>query len=276
MKIIFSILLACSLTSHAQLFNSPAWIRSLKVAELRSLYSPPATDFNGSDNLNRGAGLTGVADGKVGTVSFWIKYQVNSEVVTPIFVGNYPVGGNPEEGVTIYRGAQTRIFIDGYNSAGTVILRRKTISGGSFEFTIANGWQHYMASWDLAAGICHVYINGIDAEDSESAITTNENIDLTQSDWAFGSYQDGTQRTDACVSQFYLNLAEYMDLSDFSTRQKLYNSGAVDYGADGSNPTGTAPIVFFNNPFGTFQNNLGTGGNFTVTGALTDCVDHPN
>ena len=44
----------------------------------------------------------------------------------------------------------------------------------------------------------------------------------------------------------------------------------ANLGADGSTPTGTQPILYLANPFGTFQNNLGSGGNFTENGELTE------
>lgn len=269
-------LIGCWIASAQFSFHSPSFVGSLKVGIPRVFYTPPATDFNALDYLNRGAGLTGASDGKVGIVAFWIKYHNDSEVDTPVFIGNYPAGGFSQSGIVVYRGAQARMFVDGYNSAGSVILRRKTLSGGAFSFIVANGWMHFMASWDLAAGVCRVYINGANAEDSESAVTTDDTLDYTQSDWAFGAFQDGTQKMNACVSEFYLNMAEFADLSDYSTRTRWYNDGAVNLGSDGSTPTGTAPIVFLKNSSATFHINAGTGGDFTVTGTLTACSDTPH
>jgi len=59
--------------------------------------------------------------------------------------------------------------------------------------------------------------------------------------------------------------------------QKFRSAGGkpVSLGSDGSTPTGTAPTVYLKNPFGTFQNNLGGGGNFTVTGTLADDASIP-
>lgn len=55
---------------------------------------------------------------------------------------------------------------------------------------------------------------------------------------------------------------------------KFYDNGnPVDLGENGSNPTQNEPIIFLNNPTATWQNNLGSGGNFTENGALTDGTD---
>jgi hypothetical protein len=76
------------------------------------------------------------------------------------------------------------------------------------------------------------------------------------------------------LGQFYFD-PNYIDLSVQANREKFVSgTGAsvkpVDFGTDGSTPTGTQPIIYLNNPFGTFQNNLGSGGNFTEAGQLED------
>lgn len=41
-------------------------------------------------------------------------------------------------------------------------------------------------------------------------------------------------------------------------------------GADGSLVTGTQPLIYLANEFSTFQNNLGSLGNFTENGTMAD------
>ena len=239
------------------------------------IYDPNATNFDGTnDYLTRGAGLTGAADNKVGTISFWAKFGDDTEAVRTLFVGNYPTGGASQIGLHVYRDGQYRIYIDAYNSAGTRILARQTLDGTD-AFTVANGWRHLMASWNLATLTVHLYVNGSDSNSGTGEVTTNDTIDWTQTDWAIGAYIDGTTKCNACLADVYINTAEYIDLSNSTNRQKFYNSGPVNLGADGSTPTGTAPTIYLPNAFGTFQNNVGTGGNFSVTGSLTACSDTP-
>ena len=54
------------------------------------------------------------------------------------------------------------------------------------------------------------------------------------------------------------------------------NKDPVDLGEAGQFPTGTSPLVFLANPTASWQTNLGTGGNFTENGALTDGSSSPS
>ena len=72
------------------------------------------------------------------------------------------------------------------------------------------------------------------------------------------------------ITHFYL-AQEAMDFSVAGNIAKFYNAaGQVDFGANGSTPTGNQPLIYLNNPYDTFQNNLGSGGNFTENGVLVD------
>jgi hypothetical protein len=64
-----------------------------------------------------------------------------------------------------------------------------------------------------------------------------------------------------------------------ATLDKFVTAGLkpVFLGADGSIPTGTAPAIFFSGDAAAFgQPNLGTGGTFTLTGALTNASSSPS
>lgn len=58
------------------------------------------------------------------------------------------------------------------------------------------------------------------------------------------------------------------------------NGKPVFLGTDGSKPTGTPPIVFLsqqrNDTPNTFNINRGTGGDFTITGTLTESTTSPS
>jgi len=80
------------------------------------------------------------------------------------------------------------------------------------------------------------------------------------------------------IADLYLNTATSLDLSSTANRRKFISAEdkPVDLGSDGSTPTGTAPLIFLSNPTATWQNNLGSGGNFNENGALTDAGDSPS
>jgi hypothetical protein len=49
----------------------------------------------------------------------------------------------------------------------------------------------------------------------------------------------------------------------------------VSLGADGSTPTGTAPIIFLSGATSSWETNKGSGGGFTENGGLTQSPDDP-
>lgn len=230
-----------------------------KVMGVQDIYQIPTTIFNGSSStLYRAAGLSGVSNGKVGTLSMWIKYN----------------GGNGVRQDTFYNGTgfmmmrkstANRIQIFGFNTTPTQNLFMES----SGTITADGQYHHIFASWDVASGLRNLYIDGVNALGTNSS--SNSNINYNTSDWVFLSFVGGGY-SNATVGQIYLNLSEYVGPSDIG---KFYNAGnPVSLGATGATPTGNSPIVFFNNDYATFGTNLGTGGNFTPT-ALADGGFYP-
>lgn len=230
-------------------------------------FTPVAATFDGAnDYMLRGAGLTGAADSKVLTVSFWAKFNEDGSDYQTIFIGNYPAGGNPGLGVFIYRLAAQRIYVECYNAAGTKIFG--VLSHASVPFDVASGWRHFMCSVNLATASQHLYVDGVDSIVTD--VLTDDTIDYTQTEWCIGAIQDGTLKTDCCISELYINIAEYVDLSVSGNRLKFYNAGnPVDLGSDGSTPTGNAPAIYMKAWSGA---NAGSGGNFSITGSLDSCT----
>jgi len=80
------------------------------------------------------------------------------------------------------------------------------------------------------------------------------------------------------LSELYFT-NEYLDISVQSNRRKFITSGLepADLGTDGSDPTGTAPLIYFSGVASTWNagTNAGSGGDFTMTGAVTDSANEP-
>lgn len=231
-----------------------------------SSFSATAIHLDGVAYLNRSSALTGVATGKKGLCSFWIKPTANDGGFRRFWYQN--VDGNFE----IRVGADNMVSFIGRNAATSTILSLATNTA----ITTASGWKHILASWDLATAFGKIYVNSAD-DTAASPTLTNDTIDYVDSDTTFGAYINGALPFEGNVSQFYFNMAESLDITNGTNRAKFISGGApVDLGADGSTPTGTAPIIYFNNPFGTFQDNLGTGGNYTVgASSLTSATAPP-
>lgn len=225
-----------------------------------------AVDFDGTtDRLSLTGDLTGNADGYLGTVSFWFKIDGGDGT-------NRTLLANANSRVLIYMTTANKLAINMTTTAGTLVVNLATVN----TILAGSGWHHCMASWDSENGIGRMYIDGT-AVDIISG-TNATALDYTNtSGWGVMARQTGTQKWNGCIGQMYVNLAEYVDLS-VETNRRLFltkGHGPVNMGTDGSVPTGTAPIIFLLGDATDFPTNQGTGGGFTLTGALADCADSP-
>lgn len=227
-----------------------------------TVFTPESAEFDIGVYMERGGGLTGAADSKTGILSFWYKANTDDDDERVLFVGNYPAGGFAQTGVRIYRYLDQSIFIDLYDSSGTQLMGMEATG-----FNVGNGWRHVMCAWDLATTTCNIYVNG--SPQGPAHTISDGTIDYTQTQWVVGDETDHNNPTLACVSEFYLNFGEFIDLTDSGNRAKFYDAGSpVDLGADGSTPTGTAPEVYLREWTGV---NAGSGGNFTLSSEMTPC-----
>ena len=232
-------------------------------------YQSVGSDFDGTnDYLTRGADLTGNADGKTGLLSFWIRPDVDATTLN-IYTQDVAAGAF---GLQIQLSSSGYIIIQGHDTADAEILNiRSTIAN----FTVANGWRHVLASWDLAANSSFIYVD--DASSQTVTTRVNSNINYTTLDHIFGYWLWGGSKMNGCLSEFYFNNSAYMDLSVEANRRKFISvtGTPVSLGVNGALPTGASPIIYLKDASGSFQTNYGTGGNFTVTGALSTCSTTP-
>ena len=243
-----------------------------------SLLNPsaiPLTLFDGAnDRVTRGADLTGNADGKTGTFSGWL--DINNVSKDGVWMNIMANTGNRFK---VSREANNKIYVEGQTSSNTVVLQ--LITTNLYNSTTNPGLIHVLASWDIANAKGFLYIN--DAADLAASPTlVNTNIDYISgtANFGFGDRPDTTQAKYAgSMGQMYFS-KDYVDISVTANRRKFINADLtpVDFGANGSTPTGSQPIVYLNNQADTFQNNLGSGGNFTESGQLVDggYLDTPN
>lgn len=221
-------------------------------------YSEPTlSTWNTTNYLSRGA-LTGASNTGAGTESFWLR--ADGTIQGELF------------------GTTNRIRT--FFSAGYLYINITGAGGGFLQFrsatTFSNSptWVHVLASWNtnMAAGskVANLYINNISSvvvsSDSSSAF-----LDVpyaTESNWYFGN---GSMSFLGAISDLYLS-NRFIDISQASNRAKFIDQTTlrpVFLGKDGSLPDGQVPLIYLANPYSSVQNNLGTGGNFTVNGTLT-------
>lgn len=236
---------------------------------LAAQHLAPAVDFDGSnDYISRGADLTGNADGKVGLLSAWFRLDGGDGAQIIAF-------RNADGFLQMDRTSANLLRITGSNAAAANILTM--ISTGTY--TAGATWHHVLASWDLANTTGHLWIDGANAIDTATDVFTNDTIDYTRSDFFIGASSVPDRYFNGCFADFYLNLAQYLDISVEANRSRFRTPGGkpVNLGPTGAQGTGTRPIIYLRGPAASFNTNLGTGGNFTVSGGgLADASSHPH
>ena len=233
-------------------------------------YRADAVNFDGSnDYLTRGAELTGVIDGKQGTISFWLDLTGGDGTDMTIFASSVAA----TQRFTTARIANNTFLVQAFNSTPTVILHINT----SNTFVASGGWLHFLASWDLGTGGArHIYVN--DASDLSVTTFTDDTIDYVSSgNWPIGALADGSSKITADVADLWFNNA-FIDITVEANRRKFIdpNGDPEPLGEAGQLVTGTAPLVFQSGPTADWHTNKGTGGGFTENGALTDGSSSPS
>jgi hypothetical protein len=221
---------------------------------------PFAAEFDGtSDYLTRGANLTGVVDGKAGTLSCWVDLLGGDGTNLVVFT-------TTNNRFQLLRVAANTYQVFGLNAANTVILNLAALGTK----TSASGWCHLLASWDLATGAGQFYIN--DVAVTNLSVATNDTIDYTDTDFAVGATPAGTLKMNGRIGELWVNTTTRIDLSVEANRRKFIDADLrpVYLGATGEVPTGTAPAVFMSGPAANWHTNKGAGGGMTLNGELDE------
>lgn len=222
-----------------------------------------ASDYDGSTRFNLTGGLTGVANGKIGSASFWLNL--------PDIVGNHRTLAMGSSSRFVMNIIGSSIRATGFNTAGTLILQLIN-TGASL---VADTWHHLAFSWDLGAGAGtgRYFLDGVDRKNE--AVYTDDIIDYNQNDDGFGASSGGGQILDGCISEFWFDLV-YVDFAVAANLQEFRTAGGdpAPINADGSTATLSQPLCYY--PDGDASDNKGTGGPMILAaGALTPCATTP-
>jgi hypothetical protein len=262
---------------------SQGWVDSFEDDSDVENFSIPMTEFNGTNNyLNRTSGqgvMSGMTDGKECLLSFY--YRVNSDAT----------GSNTDQNIFTISGDNhiliRRDGIDGthkiniylYSTGNSLVGRYKN----SKTITIADGTVHILIAVKMDASAVADRVKIIITTSDGVKHTTMEEINAASdatigfgdSTPAIGTSSGGLSGSlapsgivNASFAQFYFSL-EHLDITNNTNYAKFYNTHASPkfFGANGSLPTGNQPVIYLNNPFGSFQNNLGSGGDFNLNGS---------
>jgi len=231
------------------------------------IYIAPAVVFNGSTYLTRGADWTGVADGKQGIVSFWVKKTGGDGAAKVIY--------NDQSLSEIQFSSGNKIRVDFYNSAVGQVFRYDTTTS----VTTASGWVHVLASWNATTTTFQMYLNDASDQTTISAIV-NDTIDYSRTNHTFGARDASASNViTAEIADFYFNQSTSLDLSSSANRRLFISSSLkpVYLGPTGSIPTGAQPLIFLTGNAAAFSTNSGSGGGMTVSaGSLSNAATSPS
>ena len=243
-------------------------------------FAVDAADFDGTnDYMTRGAGFTGAADSSTGIISFWFRIDGGDAALQTIF--KMIVSATDTCSVTRTAGNKFQVQLRP-SGAGTTYNFTSTTS-----YTTSTTWRHFLASWNVNAAQgakdanSHLYITNTSDFTAGTDNGGAFNVDYTQTNWAVGADTDGTNKVNMALAEFYFAPGQYLDFSTSANRGKFISGGKpVNLGGTGSVPTGTSPIAYFRllngDAASQFGTNLGTGGDFDVTGALSTASSSPS
>jgi hypothetical protein len=249
--------------------------------------SPPAgftcdaVTFDGTnDYLARGANLTGIADSPQGTVSMWLEpSDINfllannapANIGSPCFVVGDTAGGGGIDFV-----------LSDAASSGFLIF-------GNASALPSSGYFHVLASWkvDAASGArrAALYIQDVSDIAVEADIGGSFSVDYESATDFFVGSVNGSNLYSGNMAEVWFDTVSIVEadntISEVNRRKFISATGKpVDLGADGSTPTGTSPLVYLHIDDGETANNFslnaGSGGDFTVNGALAMAASSPS
>jgi hypothetical protein len=236
-----------------------------------------SADFDGTNDLMETSGdLTGNADGKTGTLSFWFRID-GAGTFRKVMTIEGPLSElNAKFSIVFVDFNQ--IWMQAGNTSDVVIMRLRSSS----TFGVSATWHHFIASWNLAGPTGQIYIDG--SSDVGHFSSSNDNIDYTAVRWAIGGTNNaGTphQPFHGCLAEVWFDLS-HIDLSSAANREKFRSSDGkpVSLGTTGDKPTGSAPLLYQHLDDGeavaNFATNRAGNGNFSITGTLDTGSSSPS
>jgi len=122
----------------------------------------------------------------------------------------------------------------------------------------------------------HAWVNGVNKTSTGTWSQTRTAFALSESNTSgILSQNGGTQVMDGKLGFFYIDQS-YTDFSQESNRNLFVDQLGYpkDLGSDGSNPTGSSPLIYMKfDDISDLGKNSGTGGDFTVNGTVTAGAD---
>ena len=217
-----------------------------------------AVNYDGTARLSRTTALVGAPSAAdEGTVSAWVKPQFDAGG-TIIRLADEQ--GSTTEVISIVISTSVTFTVTAASSNSIV---SQTIATDIRD----NQWHRIAMAWDRVGGNGKVWV-----DDSETTFTPgNFALDWTAMDGnSIGSAATGSQSSayGGCMAQLWAHPTYLANATEF----KILN-GPTDIGLDGSGTSfGSKPLIFFDGDETEIQPNRGSGGTFTLTSTLTNCI----
>jgi hypothetical protein len=239
-------------------FSSTVTMRTDIIATPEILNS---TNFDGSaDYFLRGGALTGVSDGKQGTISVWLDVG-DSGTARTILDTNLALNR-----ILFSRTLAGRLSLVARSPSATIVINVESATN----LLSTDGWTHYLWSWDLANTTVLCYRNDVEDLDTAPLTIVDNDVDWTgPTEWGYGANTGGAAKWLGCLSEMWVDTT-FIDITKEANRRKFILVSDQDnrvepafLGDSGQKPTGSAPIIYFPNAFGSHGTNAGTSGDFT-------------
>lgn len=217
-------------------------------------------DFDGSTGyLARTSALTGVSDGKTFSCSFWFNPDSRDTSLQIFRIGELSA---PYK-LWIYKTSANTIQVFAYSTTGSELL---SVGFGNY---ITGTSVFIQMSFDLSdTNKRHVYVNGNTASPTFTTYV-NGYVNFAYPASYFGRTSSGY--LDGKLSEFYFT-TEYIDFSQEANRLKFRDAfgNPVDLMPQIEAGEIPNPAIYMRFDPANFGKNSGTGGDFTVNGAITD------
>ena len=226
-------------------------------------YSYPAYFDGVNDYLSRAA-LIGASDGKSFTLAFLIKTDgVGSPRIFDISSGS-------TFGVLLFISTGL-LTLQLRNVANTIIFGSEAVHA-----TVINDdeWHSVIMTVNVAGNEILAVIDGSDDSVAHSSITDND-INLDIAGVHIGATNSGTNKLDGSLAELYFD-DSLIDLSVQANLDKFINPASLRPAGNLIQTTGSTPLVYLTNKYSTFEDNLGSGGDFAPNSTLTAGTTSPS
>jgi hypothetical protein len=236
--------------------------------------SKTVVEFDGTnDYLLRGGALTGISDGKKGTLVCRVKANTISN--NRNILNATKAGANVFQLLNIVGSDKWNLSIRGVTGSNNDVYAISSTTA------VVDTWYNIFISWDVLNDTDPLmFINEANVLDAAASALTNDTLDYSAfNDWCVGANIPGNSaKWHGQIDFIWMDLTQKLDVSDAAVRRKFIDSNGnpVDLGVSGEIPTGTAPILYLSGGQTDFLTNKGTGGNFTEYGDLSNIEDIDN